>query len=94
MIGDKAANVFTNADILALPDGERQAGILGAVTLMAQTAAAQEGNAARCITDWYFTVRRTHTLVVATMQKYPEERASGTIYGLIAMSCKELQRPN
>lgn len=90
VIGDKPANVITNADILALPESEQQAWIHGAVTMTAQSVASLDKGSARCVTEWYFDHPQTHIRITETMKKYPQSRVSATVYGLAKIACNVL----
>lgn len=89
-IGVINARELRNADVLALPERERDAWIHGAVVMMVQTSASQSGDIARCVMDWYFELPNTHDAVLANMDRFKDSRASATMFGLANQSCEGL----
>ena len=89
-IGEINARDLTNADVLALPDRERDAWIHGAVVMMAQSSATLNIEKAQCIMDWYFGAPHTHGVIVETMKDFSESRAGATIFGMANTSCGTL----
>lgn len=90
IIGDKPARELLNADLLALPDRERQAWVHGAVTMMAQTVAKNQPELSGCLTQLFIVEDVGQARVEEVMRLRADQLATATIYAVARLGCEGL----
>ncbi|MEM0928046.1 MAG: hypothetical protein AAGI89_02020 [Pseudomonadota bacterium] len=90
VIGEINARELTGADVLALPDRERDAFIHGGVTMMIQTAAVRQVGTSQCLLAWYWDTPDAHTSILEFLERQPDTRAAAIIFGIADHACESL----
>lgn len=90
VIGEINARDLKGADILALPETERDAWIHGAITLMIQTAAVRQVGTSQCLLAWYWDTQDAHSLILEFLKRQPDTRAAAIIFGIADHACETL----
>lgn len=94
VIGDIPARDLLNADLLALPDRERQAWVHGASAQMVQVVAAYDPETARCVSDFFVSFGDGQEQFEEVALSYPEKRATVTMMAVSATACEIIREPD
>lgn len=86
-LGKRPPREVLNRDILNLTQAEGSAWVHGAVAQMAQTLAAYDPKASKCVMFYFFEERDGLSAAVEWMQRYPERPTTVTLAAVATRVC-------
>lgn len=88
---EKAADRFTNADLLAQAERDRRIFLGALIVGTSTTASLHDVETGRCIARWYFENEDTvYANIIRSMREFPEHRPVEVVFTLIQRECPEL----